>query len=129
MTNAFSAVRSEERTSRFWKFFYKLGIFRDFWSPAEREMDTQQDAEPDGTNNNSQMKVEPQVILKYCLKRQSRSSTRGYQVLLKFEILEPAMRFWIFFHFLGRWWWRWRRLVSWHRTCFSRITSNLPSMW
>ena len=56
-------------------------------------MDTQQDAEPDGTNNNSQMKVEPQVILKYCLKRQSRSSTRGYQVLLKFEILEPAMRF------------------------------------
>ena len=38
-------------------------------------MDTQQDAEPDGTNNNSQMKVEPQVILKYCLKRQSRVSS------------------------------------------------------
>ena len=33
-------------------------------------MDTQQDAEPDGTNNNSQMKVEPQVILKYCLNPQ-----------------------------------------------------------
>ena len=34
-------------------------------------MDTQQDAEPDGTNNNSQMKVEPQVILKYCLNPQA----------------------------------------------------------
>ena len=66
MLSALCGVKKEPLD--FWKFFYKLGIFRDFLSPAEREMDTQQDAEPDGTNNNSQMKVEPQVILKYCLK-------------------------------------------------------------